>query len=268
MKTSTNIQSSSKQFSAHTGLSQELEDLAISNNHALQAMHNSESGNSRINTFDELALGDQKTESPKSDENTSGLDATDSLLKLPECQVHCAKETHIPKFGKLPENSSTDCDLSKPTLQSSIKPPAFEQDFAETLLDNVWVKVEVVNRSPDGYLVKRLHGHGETFKVIAGDLAPLGTNDPESDWQIWKRVEYNKLEELLGKEGYLIEKVVEDGNCVYRAVARQLFGDQERYQQVRDETVDFVIANKGWFAKFDPDIDARISKQLMNHSWV
>ena len=29
-------------------------------------------------------------------------------------------------------------------------------------------------------------------------------------------MEYDKLEELLEKEGYTIEKIVEDGNCLFR----------------------------------------------------
>ena len=225
LKSSSYSQSSPNQYSAHTGLSQELEDLAISHKHALQARYRSESDNANQTTFYELALGDQNTGSPKSDEhaNTPGYYETDALLKQKEGHGDCSKETHIPKFGKLPENSRTNCNLSRITRKSSIKPPAFMQDFAETLLDNEWVKVEVLNRSlstGDRYMVQRLDGHGKTFQVNANDLAPLGSNDPESDWQIWKRVEYNKLEKLLDKEGYLIEKVVEDGNCVYRAAAR------------------------------------------------
>ena len=68
-------------------------------------------------------------------------------------------------------------------------------------------------------VAQRLDGGGK-FKVNTEDLAALGSNDLESDWKIWKCVEYRMLEELLEKEGYLIEKVDEDGNYLFRAAAR------------------------------------------------
>ena len=74
-------------------------------------------------------------------------------------------------------------------------------------------------------------------------------------------MEYDKLEELLEKEGYTIEKIVEDGNCLFRAAARQLLGDEEKHQQVRDKTVEYIIGNKSFFADFEFDIDKRLSEQ-------
>ena len=46
-----------------------------------------------------------------------------------------------------------------------------------------------------------------------------------------------------------------------------VYGDPEFFQKVRDETVDYLIANKGWFSQFDTDIDARLSEQLMDRTW-
>ena len=109
------------------------------------------------------------------------------------------------------------------------------------------MKVEIVERSASvggDSIAQRLDGLGGKFKVNTEDLAALGSNDLESDWKIWKRVEYRMLEELLEKEGYLIEKVDEDGNCLFRAAARQLFGDQEKHVEVRCETVKNITANK------------------------
>ena len=110
---------------------------------------------------------------------------------------------------------------------SFYKAPNFLEDFAEIWMNDDWVKVEVVKRDVPAsgiYLVQRLDGHGQTFKVNAGSLAPLGLHDEESERQIWKRVQYRKLEELLEAEGWSIEKVAEDGNCLYRAAARQQLG--------------------------------------------
>ena len=59
----------------------------------------------------------------------------------------------------------------------------------------------------------------------------------------------------------------EDGNCLYRAVAHQIYGDQEQFRKVRRKTVEHVIAHKSYFSEFETDIDSRLSEQLMNCSW-
>ena len=99
------------------------------------------------------------------------------------------------------------------------------------------------------------------------ELESFGSHDPESKQQIRKRQEFEKLKGLLKGKDCIIEKMTEDGNCLYRAVARQIYGDQELYQRVRDETVDYIILHRGYFASFETDIDVRLSKQLVNRSW-
>ena len=54
-------------------------------------------------------------------------------------------------------------------------------------------------------------------------LARLGSHDPETEHQIEKRIEFDKLKELLAKKDCTIEKMQEDGNCLFRAVARQVY---------------------------------------------
>ena len=71
----------------------------------------------------------------------------------------------------------------------------------------------------------------------------------------------------MSEKDCVIEEVEEDGNCLFRAVARQIYGDQEKFQQVRRETVNWVIKHKSYFAEFETNIDERLSKQLMNRSW-
>eukprot|EP00495_Collosphaeridae_sp_1-RS-2012_P007312 TRINITY_DN7026_c0_g1_i1.p1 TRINITY_DN7026_c0_g1~~TRINITY_DN7026_c0_g1_i1.p1 ORF type:complete len:87 (-),score=10.82 TRINITY_DN7026_c0_g1_i1:241-501(-) len=57
-----------------------------------------------------------------------------------------------------------------------------------------------------GYLVERLDDRVQRLSVYDRDLASLGYEDPESDGQIWGRVEYHKFEEFVANDGYTIEK--------------------------------------------------------------
>ena len=143
-------------------------------------------------------------------------------------------------------------------------------NFAKIYLKDQWVKVMLLRRNPsslDFHWVRRLDGSGRLFKVKTDNLARWGLHDNESPQQIEDREEYEKVEKLLAEKGFLIERVTKDGNCLYRAAARKIYGDAERYQQVRDETVDYIISEKSHFSAFDTDIDRRLSEQLLKRTW-
>ena len=168
---------------------------------------------------------------------------------------------------------SSGVGLNSVPPKSSAKPLTFQGDFGEILLKNEWVKVEIIERdvaTGGGCSVQRLHGFGQRFLVNIGDLSPLGSHDPESEVNIWKRKEYNILKDLLEKEGWSIDDIAEDGNCLFRAAARHLFGDQEMFPKVRKETVEYVRANKSYFMQYGYNINSinkRLEEQMKNSSW-
>ena len=99
----------------------------------------------------------------------------------------------------------------------------WEGTFAEAKLENKWIKVEVLARDPEfegRYLVVRADGSSGKFSAETSMLAIWGSHDPISEHEIKKRWEFNELEKLLGEKGFMIEKMEEDGNCLFRAVAK------------------------------------------------
>ena len=43
------------------------------------------------------------------------------------------------------------------------------------------------------------------------------------------------------KRGLLIKKMGEDGACMFRAVADQVYGDQEMHSLVRQNCIDYMV---------------------------
>ena len=41
---------------------------------------------------------------------------------------------------------------------------------------------------------------------------------------------------------YMIKKMGEDGACLFRAVADQLYGDEEMHQAVRTQCLDYIVS--------------------------
>ena len=101
--------------------------------------------------------------------------------------------------------------------------------------------------SDENYLVQRINGDGLPFEVKASQLTSFGSNDPKTKQEIYKRKEFDKVKELLSEKDCVIEEVDEDGNCLFQAVARQVYGHADTYQKVRDETVDYIIAYRSFF---------------------
>ena len=42
--------------------------------------------------------------------------------------------------------------------------------------------------------------------------------------------------------GYVIKKMQEDGSCLFRAVADQIYGDEEMHSCVRGHCMDYIVS--------------------------
>merc|ERR1712125_72381 len=62
-----------------------------------------------------------------------------------------------------------------------------------------------------------------------------------------------RLDQRLQKFGLRVKPIVADGACQFRAVADQLFGDQERHVEVRKRTVAKLQENPKRFSEFVHD---------------
>ena len=51
-----------------------------------------------------------------------------------------------------------------------------------------------------------------------------------------------------------------DGNCLFRALAREALDDNERYDELRDAIWDFILARRNTFSSFveNEDVEAYI----------
>ncbi|XP_067216664.1 OTU domain-containing protein 5 isoform X7 [Linepithema humile] len=58
------------------------------------------------------------------------------------------------------------------------------------------------------------------------------------------------FEKRLRKKGLQIKKMAEDGACLFRAVADQVYGDQEMHGLVRKLCMDYIASNQEFFSHF------------------
>lgn len=43
--------------------------------------------------------------------------------------------------------------------------------------------------------------------------------------------------------GFLLEEIVEDGACLFRAISLQIYGDQEMHEVIRQQTMDYIVSS-------------------------
>lgn len=50
------------------------------------------------------------------------------------------------------------------------------------------------------------------------------------------------FEKIIKRKGFIIKKMEEDGACLFRAVADQVYGDQEMHTVVRNHCMDYIVS--------------------------
>ncbi|XP_011151142.1 OTU domain-containing protein 5-A isoform X2 [Harpegnathos saltator] len=73
-----------------------------------------------------------------------------------------------------------------------------------------------------------------------------GNNLTLAEWQERDRW----FEKHMRKKGFIVKKMDEDGACLFRAVADQVYGDQEMHGVVRKHCMDYIASNKEFFRNF------------------
>jgi hypothetical protein len=75
-------------------------------------------------------------------------------------------------------------------------------------------------------------------------------------------------EKLKSKKGFIIKKMAEDGNCLFRSIADQIYGDPEMHDQVRSRCMDYMYAEREHFSQFvTEDINSYIQRKRQNQCY-
>ena len=78
------------------------------------------------------------------------------------------------------------------------------------------------------------------------EYSHVGQNLTEEQW----RDKDLRFERVMRRKGYIIKKMGEDGACLFRAVADQLYGDEEMHQAVRTQCLDYIERNADYFSQY------------------
>lgn len=112
----------------------------------------------------------------------------------------------------------------------------------------------------DGYNSSDEHGPviEEADRAVSKGL--LSTEDYTQ-----REVEFER--DLREKKGFIIKQMATDGACMFRAVADQVYGDQEMNTVVRRHCMDYMVQNRDFFSQFiTEDFLSYIRRKRVEHS--
>jgi len=70
------------------------------------------------------------------------------------------------------------------------------------------------------------------------------------------------FEKSIGRKGFIIKQMEQDGACLFRAVADQVYGDQEMHAIVRSHCMDYIAANGDYFSQYvTEDFDTYVDRK-------
>ena len=92
----------------------------------------------------------------------------------------------------------------------------------------------------------------------------VGESLTEEQWRnkdLW-------FESVMRKKGYIIKKMGEDGACLFRAVADQVYGEEEMHQVVRTQCLNYLEKNSVYFSQFvTQNFDEYVRRKRRNNEY-
>ncbi|KAM3010931.1 hypothetical protein FF2_029694 [Malus domestica] len=100
--------------------------------------------------------------------------------------------------------------------------------------------------SPNGSLPSSPRSHGESEGYNSADehspcfVSSYDDTERERQFEI----------DIRRAKGFEVKRMMEDGNCLFRAVADQVYGDSEAYDLIRQMCIDYMERERDHFSQF------------------
>lgn len=136
-----------------------------------------------------------------------------------------------------------------------------------------------VHHRSAGIVVKPSTSQGANSPAVEDSASGREDSDPsgynsgdeyDKPPELWTNEEYKEREYLfekkLRKKGLTIKNMGEDGACLFRAVADQVYGDQEMHKAVRKLCMDYMAKNSDYYSQYvTEDFDKYLERKRCDH---
>ena len=185
-------------------------------------------------------------------------------------------QSTLPSPTLTPSASRRSSSFSSPPSSPPVGPPCpyWVGQFVE-VEDTVgkWLPAEVLQLSPSRCeLFIRYENWGpewnEWLDVASLRIRPLGSTLEDTAEEQQRKRHEQAFRVLLARIPYQLVQEERDGNCLFRAVARQLWGDAALHRRVRRECCDWIEREGDFFRSFvGEDIAEYVKAKRRPEEW-
>jgi len=121
---------------------------------------------------------------------------------------------------------------------------------------------EWINR--DSYRLAPLHYHTET----PCDVSRPALHRSNSNYRPPQDEETKFRDELKQRKNWYIKDMAGDGNCLFRSISYQVYGDSQYHGVLREKCMDYVEAERTFFINYiDGDFKEYVNRMRQNGEW-
>lgn len=131
---------------------------------------------------------------------------------------------------------------------------------------STWLEAEVLEVSELCFVhYKNYHRKFDEW-VSYSRIRPFGRSKKRRKRLISKDA-FDRYASSLQKRGLVLVKVAGDGNCLFRSVSHQIYGDDSHHEMVRKRCLDYMEAERAYFEPFTQDWDTYIAAKRKDGEW-
>ncbi|KAF1759451.1 hypothetical protein GCK72_015918 [Caenorhabditis remanei] len=100
----------------------------------------------------------------------------------------------------------------------------------------------------------------------SGNHVDYNSDDEYREENVHNDALEREFSDRLARRGLVIKEMVGDGACMFRAIAEQIYGDQEMHGQIRTLCMDYMLKNREHFKEFiTEDYENYIRRKREDH---
>ncbi|XP_022901205.1 OTU domain-containing protein 5-A [Onthophagus taurus] len=171
----------------------------------------------------------------------------------PEPSEHCLRKRFKVRRKQRDNRERKGKRLETPeeTLETAATPPSSEiSEVVASECEREQLALNIESEEGTGF------NSEDEYGPTLGNLKDRHLTDEE--WSARDALFARCLSDL----GYEIKQMHEDGACLFRAIADQIYGDQELHYMVRSACMDYIVKNKDFFAPYvTEDFDKYVARK-------
>ncbi|XP_045156159.1 OTU domain-containing protein 1 [Echinops telfairi] len=182
-------------------------------------------------------------------------------------QLYSSVCTHYPAGAPGPTAAAPAASAATAPFKVSLQPP--EPETGERQPAGAAEPREAAAKMPRGGAEPEAPAPPSRSGESAGEAAIVARSDPRDEKLALYLAEVEKQDKYLRQRNKYRFHIIPDGNCLYRAVSKTVYGDQSLHRELREQTVHYIADHLDHFSPLiEGDVGEFIIAAAQDGAWA